>query len=520
MRKVFTGPTLAALLGLVLILARLLAFPLLPVDETRYLSVAWEMAQNGNWLVPHLNGAPYPHKPPLMFWLINLAWQLGISSDYLSRLVMPLVGLLNFFLLSALVKAASPQDEATANRAPLVLLTLLPWALFLPLTMFDMTVTLCLLLAVWSMLKSRQDRRWLWLAGLGVGLGMLAKGPVMLLYWLPLTLGYKYWQGEVGNNKRWLADTGLATLLGIAVVLAWAVPAAIHGGEAYAQAIFWRQSAGRVANAFAHTRPWYWYLMMVPLLMLPWTLTRFWKGSFSATPLQRMALWGMLPQLLLFSLVSSKQIHYLLPTLPFLAIWLASKWPQFQAKRQWGQALLLLALTVALAMLPDIAAKQFPAAPLPQWVRALALVPLAFAWLMLRQPKDAVLMLAFPLSMQLLLLAVAPAMHHYYDLSPIAQKVAALQQEGRPLGYLGKYANQFRFLGRGSADLTDLHGADAIRDWAQGHPNGALVVVVRHLSPQVRAVAIASTPYRKRYYVLLPSSQWQLLTDQPEDVDE
>jgi 4-amino-4-deoxy-L-arabinose transferase-like glycosyltransferase len=32
--------------------------PLLPVDETRYLSVAWEMWLGGNWLVPHLNGVP------------------------------------------------------------------------------------------------------------------------------------------------------------------------------------------------------------------------------------------------------------------------------------------------------------------------------------------------------------------------------------------------------------------------------------------------------------------------------
>ncbi len=56
--------------GLVLIFT----MPLLPIDETRYLTVAWEMRQSGHWLLPTLNGEPYSHKPPLLIWLINLAW--------------------------------------------------------------------------------------------------------------------------------------------------------------------------------------------------------------------------------------------------------------------------------------------------------------------------------------------------------------------------------------------------------------------------------------------------------------
>lgn len=46
--------------------------PYIPVDETRYLSVAWEMRLNHSFVVPLLNGLPYSNKPPLLFWLINL----------------------------------------------------------------------------------------------------------------------------------------------------------------------------------------------------------------------------------------------------------------------------------------------------------------------------------------------------------------------------------------------------------------------------------------------------------------
>ena len=50
---------------LVILLTALLTRPLLPVDETRYASVAWEMWSRGDFLVPYLNGEPYSHKPPL-----------------------------------------------------------------------------------------------------------------------------------------------------------------------------------------------------------------------------------------------------------------------------------------------------------------------------------------------------------------------------------------------------------------------------------------------------------------------
>src|ERR1700733_13781797 len=59
---------------LLLILPVALFLPALPIDETRYLAVAWEMRAHGDFLVPHLNGVTYSEKPPLLFWLINLGW--------------------------------------------------------------------------------------------------------------------------------------------------------------------------------------------------------------------------------------------------------------------------------------------------------------------------------------------------------------------------------------------------------------------------------------------------------------
>ena len=77
------GTLIAITAFLAVALFGILARPLLPVDETRYLTVAWEMREGGHWLVPRLNGEIYPHKPPLLFWLINLVWWVtGVSESH------------------------------------------------------------------------------------------------------------------------------------------------------------------------------------------------------------------------------------------------------------------------------------------------------------------------------------------------------------------------------------------------------------------------------------------------------
>ena len=49
-----------------LLLPLAILFPPIPIDETRYLTAAWEMFNSGQWLVPTINGAWYSDKSPLL----------------------------------------------------------------------------------------------------------------------------------------------------------------------------------------------------------------------------------------------------------------------------------------------------------------------------------------------------------------------------------------------------------------------------------------------------------------------
>ncbi|WP_166637555.1 MULTISPECIES: ArnT family glycosyltransferase [Halomonas] len=507
-----SGAIFAMALGVAIILARVAALPLMPIDETRYLSVAWEMWQHQSFLVPLLNGEAYSHKPPLLFWLIQLGWWLFGTSDWVARLVIPTVGLAGFWLVADIVRQLAPDARRVAWWAPVVLLSTTLWFLYLALSMFDILLSVCLLLAVdgWLRYLRTGHRRLLILAGLAVGLGVLAKGPVVFVYWLPLALATRFWWPDkaLRQARIWTALLA-ASLLGGLIGLAWAIPAAIAGGEAYANAILWSQSAGRVTQAFDHARPWYWYLPALLVATLPWPLIGLWQKPWTATPLQRFALCGILPPLLLLSLISGKQAHYLMPILPFLAIWLSLQLVARPPGRQWGVALLLLAMTGLMALLPDIVVRIFPQAPLSSWSRLGTLIPLALTLWLLSRPCRAALVLAWPLTLLTLLLLLSPAIRHYYDLAPMARRLADLESRGIPVAYAGEYHNQFRFLGRLETDLTEIDADRVLQAWLANHPQGRVIEVLREPTQRQSEIASYHQPFRGRSYLIVPGDRWE-----------
>jgi 4-amino-4-deoxy-L-arabinose transferase-like glycosyltransferase len=98
------------------------------IDETRYLTVAWEMFSGGDWLVPHLNGEFYTHKPPLLFWLFGAGWTLFGVNEWWPRLVPLLAGLASWFVLWRLARRLWPQIEDVAAFAVILAGGTLLWS--------------------------------------------------------------------------------------------------------------------------------------------------------------------------------------------------------------------------------------------------------------------------------------------------------------------------------------------------------------------------------------------------------
>jgi 4-amino-4-deoxy-L-arabinose transferase-like glycosyltransferase len=496
MRKIFTD---WHLLWLLLLLPAALFLPAMPIDETRYLSVAWEMRLHGDFLLLHLNGAPYSDKGPLLFWLINLAWTVVGLHVWIVRLGVLVASLASLALFEHLVRRLDP-DRGLAKRATLLLGGMICFALFSIAIMFDVIVTTCVLLALHGVLDldERRWRRGIIVLALGLGLGLLTKGPVVLLDALIVALLAPWWSATAKANKaRWYGSVFLGILGGLTIALIWAIAA--YGVQGFWDAIVVRQTVGRVAKSFAHARPLWWYLMVLPPMLLPWTLTlrapwRVWRDALLARKSTRFGIAWFVPAFLVFCCLSGKQMHYLLPLLPGLALYLAAVLGAEGARlRNRGYAALLILVGIGLAALPYLAEHAKQIGPLARMVEAGTLTESSLhvfagiwpvwgllaaalgAWLMRRRDGNAVeLTLSSAAVAMIAMLTLAQGVGPYVDVTVAAMRIKDFQSRGQPIAHLGWHHGLFEFPGRLTQPLEKVDYAD-LRAWCAAHPTGEIV---------------------------------------------
>jgi len=299
--------------GLVLLCgwAAILLRPAIPLDEIRYLEVAREMAAGSPWL-PLLNGEPYSHKPPGLFWAALLLHRIGVPIDIAMRIWPAL-----FSAATVLLVARIGNRQGIRNAGWIQAAFLLPM-FGAQVLLFDTMLAFGIWLAL-DALEQRRDAR----AAIGMALALLAKGPVALLFLIPFGWAFAPAANRAGRRVLRFGALLVAALLPL---LAWAIAAASIGGPEFARELFWKQSAGRVSESFAHAQPPTFYLPVLLLGLLPCTLVLFLRGGVSAASnrLPRILVAGGVA-LALFTLISGKQPHYLLPLAPAAALAVASK---------------------------------------------------------------------------------------------------------------------------------------------------------------------------------------------------
>ncbi|MGR8940753.1 MAG: ArnT family glycosyltransferase [Gammaproteobacteria bacterium] len=515
------------IIWLVLVSCALYFRPLLPVDETRYAAVAWEMWLRGDFLVPHLNGELYSQKPPLLFWLMQFSWRVFGVNDWSLRLVSPLFALGTVYLAAGIARLVWPERRAVADLVPIMLLGSGFWIVFSTLTMFDMMLTFFVTLAIYSVLKLAHAGlslpRWL-LLGAAIGGGVMSKGPVILLHVLPVAVAAPWWTAEPRPGsywKRWYGGLFCSLVLGAAMALCWAIPAGIAGGEVYRNAIFWGQTQGRLVESFAHRLPWWWYLQYLPLLLLPWLLLKpFWLGwknlSLQDAGLRFCAAWGM-PLFIAFSLISGKRVHYLLPMFPLFILLLARVAEHVNGSqydwRRTGQGLLaVLALIGAvMALAPWISGMTFRNADLmrlsPQWGVFLVFVT-ALLW---KYEPSSAQESVFRVSMAtvIALLVISSAFFsvrgEHYDTRQTGEKIAELFDQNREVAYLGAvYHGEYMFGGRLTKPIKRFHSLEDLERWMPQHPEAYLLMRYRKESALPARFPYYRHRYKNSYVALVP----------------
>jgi 4-amino-4-deoxy-L-arabinose transferase-like glycosyltransferase len=163
------------MLGLAALAIGIREAPLVDWDEATYAEVAHEAVQTGSYLNFTWNGSPYLKKPPLLFWMMIGSFKTFGESAWAARLPSVATGVGTLLLLYFFAAPIS-------GRLGGIFAGILPLSFYFfiarggrecatdgPLIFFS---TLTLL----AFTRGSAHRRWLLVAGLACGLGILSKG--------------------------------------------------------------------------------------------------------------------------------------------------------------------------------------------------------------------------------------------------------------------------------------------------------------------------------------------------------
>jgi hypothetical protein len=324
-----------------LLLYPCLSFYLFEPDEGRYAEIPREMLQRGEWIVPYLQAEPYLDKPPLLYWLVMLSYQVFGVSDGAARLV-PALAVHACILAIYLIGRRGFGERAAFWGA--LLLTLTPGLLAVGrLLVIDGVLTLWVTLSVLCAFEATRSgtlrRRWWLAAALACGLGILTKGPVALVLLVP-----PLWLHRRLTNGTRLSWAARLAFLGItaAVALPWYVAVCLAMPE-FAHHFLWQHNVIRFLAPFDHLQPAWYYLPLLAAGLLPATpllvpFARFLGSGEPAAAARRCPALGFvllvgLWCVLFFSLSGCKLPTYILPAFPFLALALGA----FLARTPWRE---------------------------------------------------------------------------------------------------------------------------------------------------------------------------------------
>ncbi|TGE29269.1 ArnT family glycosyltransferase [Hymenobacter metallicola] len=295
-------------------------------SEARYAEISREMLADGDWLHPRLLGIQHFHKPPVTYWLTAAGVALAGPTGSGVRLLAVLAVLLQVVLVFGLGRLLFGGNERHALAAAVVYGTfpvVLISALNVTTDAYLMTLEL---LAAYGMLRYLQlgGWRWFYLFWLALGLAFLTKGPVGAVLPLMVVGGFYFRQPQ--PRRPFTVHHLLGPVLLLVVGLSWYLFLVAENKE-FLDYFLWKQTAERFANAdaFKRAKPWWFYLVLVPVGSLPWVvalLTQLARTRWATVPRQWrnvLIFWVLVP-LVFFSLAKSKLLLYLLPIFPGLAL--------------------------------------------------------------------------------------------------------------------------------------------------------------------------------------------------------
>jgi 4-amino-4-deoxy-L-arabinose transferase-like glycosyltransferase len=363
--------TLWSIFTLLLVLSTLrpLSYP----DEGRYAEIGRWMLQSGDWLAPRLDGMPFFHKPPLLYWLEALSFSALGAHPWVARLTPVLHAGLMLATLYLAVRRMG--NEPLAQRAAVMLGTSLAFLAGGQYVNHDLIVATWISIAIGSfamafMTGDRPDATLARLGFVACALGVLSKGLIgvalpglVLLIWL-------IWTHQLKKimSLPWFSGLGL---FGV-IALPWFFLAEQRFPNMLNYMFGMHHFQRFTGSSFNNNMSWWFYLVGLLVLFFPWVFFALAQPFKSRSAAQVKTATGAAtglsdrspapPALIslcwiwvvviigFFSFPAAKIIGYALPVIPPLALLAALGWQHHMRQRPRERQLFIAVCAVNIAL--------------------------------------------------------------------------------------------------------------------------------------------------------------------------
>lgn len=325
---------------------------LVGADEPRYAQIAHEMLDRfdsahtfrdklGACVTPFLYGHPWLEKPALYYWRAMLFFQEFGVHDWSARLPSTTFAFVMVFLIYLHMRRFRPGGHVDAALITAACAGIIGFSRGASTDM-QMAAPLAIGLLGWYAWYETDSKFWLYDIYFFTGLATLAKGPVAPFLAIVIIAAFAFLRREWSILYRSLWWPGI--VLYFAMVLPWFI-AVQHDNPTFFREFFLEHNIERFAtDRYQHVRPFYYYLPVVILAMMPWTVIAVralidgiltsvaeWRLRRIGTSKKRLpnrpgdafpeflVLWAIIP-IVFFSFSHSKLPGYILPSIPPLAI--------------------------------------------------------------------------------------------------------------------------------------------------------------------------------------------------------
>jgi len=295
-------------------------------SEARYAEISRAMYLSGDYIHPNLMGIHHYHKPPITYQITALAYKIFGINPFAARFFLQIALLLQLIIvykISYLLK----KNKQIAIWASLIYFSFPIVIISIRNLTTDAYLNTFSLFSIyfWILYKTKSNIKYLYAFTLNLALGFLTKGPLIFITPVVFIVFYNKY---VSKKLKFTYHHILAWLIFLIVGLSWYLYLDTENHHFLNYFIGYQTIDRFASNDFNRSEPFWYFIILAPILGLPWSIFLIKKlinktKILNTKNLETILMLSIVIPIIFFSLSASKRVLYILPLYGLAAILVA-----------------------------------------------------------------------------------------------------------------------------------------------------------------------------------------------------